>query len=169
VTVFISLPCVDIPLVIGYIFAMVRHGKQSSREKDSLLIRNAQFYEAFENGDIETLDELWSHSRQVKCIHPGWEILVGWRAVKRSWQSIFASGVNMKISLRNINVEVYGTLGIVVLVEDVVYRSGTTTHSGAVMATNLFEFDDDVWKMIHHHGSPMVMTQEDEDDRYRYN
>lgn len=138
--------------------------------KEEVLLQNARFYEAFENADIDTLEAVWSHGRHVKCIHPGWTVLEGWSAVKKSWTDIFSRGMEMKISLRNVTVEVYGTLGVVILMEEIVYQSGKVRNSGTVMATNLFEFDGREWKMIHHHGSPMmVVEQEEEKENYRYN
>jgi hypothetical protein len=65
---------------------------------------------------------------------------------------------------------VYGKLGIVTLVEEITSKTLTSIRSGAIMATNIFEFDGEEWKMIHHHGSPMIVAEEEEsDDKYRYN
>ena len=138
--------------------------------KDKILLQNARFYEAFENSDLNVLDVVWSHSSNVKCIHPGWHLLEGWDAVRESWQNIFHSDNTMKVSLRNVSAEVYGKLGIVTLVEEITYKTLTSIRTGAIMATNIFEFDGEEWKMIHHHGSPMIVAEEEEsDDKYRYN
>lgn len=138
--------------------------------KDKLLTENAKFYEAFERSDLSALEELWSHANTVKCIHPGWQLIVGWEAVRQSWQRIFESGMQLKISLRNVSAEVLAPLGIVTLIEELSYETPTGITTGAVMATNIFEFDGTNWKMIHHHGSPMIVAEQPErDETYRYN
>ena len=136
---------------------------------DAMLLQNAKFYEAFEHGDIEAIAGVWAHHGHVKCIHPGWSLLVGWNDILQSWQNIFSSGVAMKFSLRDVRAEVYGRLGVVVLTEEITYVDGSVTHTGAIVATNLFEFDGNEWKIIHHHGSPLVSTQHDDSGTYKYN
>jgi ketosteroid isomerase-like protein len=37
------------------------------------------------------------------------------------------------------------------------------------MATNIFEHDGKDWKLIHHHGSPTVVVEEQEGENFRYN
>lgn len=75
----------------------------------------------------------------------------------------------MKISLRNIEAEIHGKLGIVTLVEEITYITQSAIRTGAVIATNIFEFIGGNWKMIHHQGSPVIPTKEQVDDSFRYN
>lgn len=137
--------------------------------KDKLLLQNARFYEAFENADIEALASVWKHSNSVKCIHPGWQLLEGWESIRQSWVSICSSNAAMKISLRNVEAEIHGKLGIVTLVEEITYTTQSAIRTGAVVATNIFEFIEGNWKMLHHQGSPVIPTKEQVDDSFRYN
>lgn len=133
-------------------------------------MQNARFYEAFEQSDLETLDAVWSHSENVKCVHPGSELLEGWHAVRESWVSLFTSIFHPRISLRNVVAEIRGTTGIVTLVEELQYATEKTIHSGLLVVTNIFEYDGRDWRMIHHHASPLLQREEGEDDeKYRYN
>ena len=50
---------------------------------------NTRFYQAFETLDLAQMDRVWAHGEHVKCVHPGWPILVGWDAVRSSWETIF--------------------------------------------------------------------------------
>ncbi|HTY57599.1 MAG TPA: nuclear transport factor 2 family protein, partial [Bacteroidota bacterium] len=118
--------------------------------KDALLHQNARFYEAFERSSIEMMEEIWSDAAPVRCIHPGWNIVDGRQAVLESWQRIFEGDVQMKVTLRNVRAEVHGNIGIVVLQEEVLYKSGKLANTGSVMATNIFEHDGKDWKLIHH-------------------
>ncbi|HTR99638.1 MAG TPA: nuclear transport factor 2 family protein [Bacteroidota bacterium] len=137
--------------------------------KDALLYQNARFYEAFERSSIDMMEEIWSDSPRVRCVHPGWSVVEGRSAVLESWQRIFDGEVKMKVSLRNVKADVYGSIGVVVLQEEVFYTSGKLSNSGSVIATNIFEHDGKNWKMIHHHGSPTVVVEEQEGENFRYN
>ncbi|MBX2990591.1 MAG: nuclear transport factor 2 family protein [Bacteroidetes bacterium] len=154
-----------------YIFSVNNIMKAATlTHKDTLLLQNARFYEAFESADLSALDDVWSHAGSVKCIHPGWHLLEGWPAIRESWERIFRANANMKISLRNISAEIRGTLGIVTLIEEISYTTPNSIRTGSIMATNIFERVDDGWKMIHHHGSPMMVAEEEgSDNNFRYN
>ena len=52
---------------------------------------NEAFYLAFESKDFTAMDHLWSQSRDVICIHPGWAALTGREAVMESWRAILAN------------------------------------------------------------------------------
>ena len=141
--------------------------------KDEVLIQNARFYEAFEQQNLSLIGGIWSHESYVKCVHPGWTALVGWENVRESWERIFSSETRMKFSLRNIRADVFGTLALVVLEEEICFTSGPATRTQSIMATNIFEFDGSTWRMIHHHGSPVVNANpsggEEDTYRFRYN
>jgi ketosteroid isomerase-like protein len=55
--------------------------------------------------------------------------------------------VNIRIS--NVQVSVCGDMAFVTCEEHV----GTDERTGRVAATNVFEQQNGIWKMIHHHGS----------------
>jgi hypothetical protein len=137
--------------------------------RDALLHQNARFYEAFENFSIEVMGDVWSSVPGVRCIHPGWTLIEGREQIMESWARIFEGEVRMKVSLRNVKAAVYGRIGVVVLMEEISYQNGKMANSGTVMATNIFEYDGAAWKMIHHHGSPMIVVEEQEGENFRYN
>ena len=116
---------------------------------------------------------IWSHESYVRCVHPGWTVVVGWENVRESWERIFTSETRMKFSLRNVRADAFGTLAMVVLEEEISFISGPTIHTQSIMATNIFEFDGSAWHMIHHHGSPVVNANppgwEEDTHRFRYN
>ena len=42
---------------------------------------NRRYYAAFESLDITQMDEIWAHDDWVQCVHPGWDLLLGWAEV----------------------------------------------------------------------------------------
>ena len=118
---------------------------------------NQQFYEAFERLDIARMDRIWAHQEYVTCIHPGWTLQVGWPAVRDSWVLIFNNTFSMSFDLTEIQIQVAGDLAWVICTENITaQQSADEQQESRVLATNLFERMEGQWKIIHHHGSPVM-------------
>ncbi len=122
---------------------------------------NEAFYQAFESRDVARMDAVWAKGEHVKCVHPGWNILCGWDAVRSSWEMIFRNSGEMRFTLSDVRIEVRGALAWVVLTENILSSVEGDVSATSILATNLFERQDGRWLMIHHHGSH-VLT-----DRFR--
>ena len=117
---------------------------------------NEQFYKAFENLDVGLMDSIWAHQEYVTCIHPGWSIRVGWPAVRDSWVVIFNNTFSMEFELTELQVQVAADIAWVICTENIASRVGEAPQNSRVVATNLFERIGEEWKIIHHHGSPLM-------------
>ena len=120
---------------------------------------NAEFYNAFENLSIETMNRIWKHGDDVVCIHPGWDLFTGWLAVKESWITIFNNTEKIRFVITNTKVRLFdNSIAVVVCLENI----ETTLENGhgikiGVNATNMFEQNGlNKWLLIHHHGSPVA-------------
>ena len=114
---------------------------------------NARFYRAFETLDIQAMDRVWAHGEHVKCVHPGWPLLVGWSAVRESWETIFANTAEMSFTLSNVDVVAVGDLAWVTCTENILAEVRGRVTVTSVLATNVFERDGDRWLLVHHHAS----------------
>ncbi|MFO0774346.1 MAG: nuclear transport factor 2 family protein [Nitrospiraceae bacterium] len=117
---------------------------------------NRAFYDAFESLDIARMDQVWSHQEYVTCIHPGWALREGWPEVRDSWVLIFNHTFKMSFQLSEVLVQVAGDVGWVVCTENLTTEQDGSTVESRVLATNLYERIGDEWKLIHHHGSPVM-------------
>ena len=117
---------------------------------------NESFYRAFESLDVGMMDQIWAHQEYVTCIHPGWSIRVGWPAVRDSWVVIFNNTFSMAFELTELQVQVAGDVAWVICTENITSRVAETPQNSRVVATNLFERIEGEWKIIHHHGSPLM-------------
>jgi ketosteroid isomerase-like protein len=119
---------------------------------------NDQFYNAFENASINMMENIWSHNDNCICIHPGWEMFVGWLAIRESWMTIFANTENLKFTITNTKIRLYEEgVSVVTCVENIkMILNERKVHTG-VVATNIFEYDGKQrrWLIVHHHGSPV--------------
>ncbi len=117
---------------------------------------NEAFYDAFGSLDVVKMDRVWAQQDYVTCIHPGWTLRSGWPQVRDSWVLIFNNTFSMEFELSDLQIQVAGDVAWVICVENITSRQGETLQETRVLATNLYERMGDEWKMIHHHGSPIM-------------
>jgi ketosteroid isomerase-like protein len=127
---------------------------------DAIKAANAEFYRAFEALSIESMESIWSHGDDVRCVHPGWEALCGWEDVQKGWARIFDSareaGTYMEFNVTDIQAWNTEDLAGVFCHENILsFRDGEQVRS-VVLATNVFRREDGKWLMVQHHGSPVL-------------
>jgi len=120
--------------------------------EQTVLETNQAFYDAHEHKDLPAMEALWERSDRVTCVHPGWPILRGWSAVLQSWRQIFAGPGHNQFILTNLSVSVEGDIAWVTVDENLVDGAA----SGTIAATNMFARSGDQWRLIVHHGSPVM-------------
>jgi ketosteroid isomerase-like protein len=121
---------------------------------------NARFYRAFESLDLVEMDGVWARGEHVACVHPGWNRLHGWEAVRRSWAAIFRSTSEMRFTITDVRVEVRGDLGWVHCTENILSETRGSLAITAILATNVFERRARRWLLIHHHASHILAPQD---------
>jgi ketosteroid isomerase-like protein len=124
--------------------------------KDEVLAANAAFYRAFERKDIETMSAVWSQGTGSFCIHPGSNILRGWKEIRTSWEQIFKNTAYIEINTDIIATEITEKIAYVVLRENVFQVVGGRRLEAQSTATNIFQFFGEKWYLVHHHGSPIL-------------
>lgn len=124
---------------------------------------NERFYRALEQADLEAMSSVWLHADWVKCVHPGWDLIIGWKPVRESWRQIFDGKVGMRVAAADVDIKVEGDYALVSCYEllAVFLDSRPAPVSVRTTATNLFQRVAGEWRMIHHHASqvpsaPMV-------------
>jgi hypothetical protein len=127
-----------------------------STELEKLLDANLSLYTAFESLTMSEMSRVWAQRPEDRCIHPGWDILSGWREIRESWRAIFASTEFVRVEVTEVSAEIIGSVGRVVCVESLLsVIDGQAVHS-RVAATNLFIQTDAGWRLTLHHGSPIA-------------
>ena len=119
---------------------------------DEVIAANQSFYDAHEQRDLDAMRDVWEQTARVACVHPGWPILRGWPAVEESWRRIFAGPGRNQFILTYRAVTVAGDIAWVTLDENLV--AGIT--AGTIAATNMYVRDSGSWKLVLHHGSPVI-------------
>ena len=123
-------------------------------ETEAVHEANRRFYRALETLDLQAMDDLWLHAPFSHCVHPGWEALVGWDAIRASWERIFASTGWLRVTPTALRVEVRGEVAIVTGTENITAKSHEDVGLAVAAATNLFLRTPTGWRLFHHHASP---------------
>lgn len=113
----------------------------------------AQFYDALQQGDLVRLMDVWADDDEIVCVHPGGGRVVGARAIRESFEAIFANG---GVPAMPEQVHRLHSLGVAVhhLVERVQLPAGAPADSAWVLATNVYVNTARGWRLVAHHASP---------------
>lgn len=125
-------------------------------ERTQIISANESFYRAFEKKDIEAMSAVWSQGTGSLCIHPGRNVLRGWKEIRSSWELIFRNTQYLEIEIDNLTIEIRDNTAYVVLVENLLQVSSGRRVQAQSVATNIFERMASKWYLVHHHGSPLM-------------
>ena len=128
---------------------------------------NAEFYAAFESGDLDAMGSIWLVDDQTSCVHPGALPVRGTSAINRSWALIMANTPYIQFFLTDVTVSVQGTVASVTCTENVL-TAGDHADQGSfsgtkAVATNVFVHTDQGWRLWIHHASPVMSAEHHED------
>ena len=120
-----------------------------------VLKTNQRFYDAFNKNDIELMIGVWLNDPISQCIHPGWDVLIGFENIMTSWQKIFAAAQDLEIKLSHVDVTASENIAWVTCQENLFSIVSSGVQLSKVHSTNLFKMMNGEWKMILHHASPV--------------
>ena len=125
---------------------------------DDLHAANDAYYAALSQLDLELMDDVWLHDDWVRCIHPGWDVLVGWRKIRGSFARIFRDTAWIRVIPTAISARILGDVGVVTCAENITSNEDGEVGVGMAQATSIFRRTPNGWKMILHHSSPSPVT-----------
>ena len=121
----------------------------------------ARFYEALQQGDIESLMSVWADDDEIVCVHPGGPRVVGPAAIRASFEAIFANGA---IPVQPQQVHRLEALSGVVhhLLERIEVPTDEGPRTAWVVATNVYLQTARGWRLVAHHASPGSLQEPEE-------
>ena len=118
------------------------------------------FYQAFEAKDIDAMMATWAEDEDVVCVHPGGARLVGYDAVRASWESIFAA--EGRVAFRLEQIVMMETVGLAMQSAVENLHAGQGRAQASAIATNVFMRTPSGWRIVCHHASaapPMAAAE----------
>ena len=128
---------------------------EAEEEEEKVLAANLAFYEALRSLDIARMEAVWLQEDWVRCLHPGWELLLGWEEVQRSWAAIFHSTGHILISISRPLIQIVGDTAWVSCLEDVTTAQRDGISSALIETTNIFVRHRGRWLLVHRHTTPL--------------
>ena len=113
-------------------------------------------------GDIDSLEESWSHADDITCLGPTGDFLVGWDAVHEAWQEEAAMNLGGQVEPYDTRIVVGDDLAF-----SQCYEKGSNrdvegqTVQVSIRATNVFRKENGEWKMISHHTDLLPFLQKE--------
>jgi hypothetical protein len=130
-----------------------------NKQEEGIDKSNIRFYKAFESLSLERMEEVWKHSDNVVCVHPGWDLFTGWMSIYESWATIFRETERIQFHITNTKIRALENMAIVICLENITTIVNENKIRMGVVATNIFECQptqkESGWLMIHHHSSVM--------------
>ncbi|GIL79642.1 hypothetical protein Vretimale_12340 [Volvox reticuliferus] len=136
--------------------ARLRDEIQQKQQVSKLAVEDAnrRFYDAFMSGRVEEMERVVGEGEHVQVVHPGASCIAGRAQVMDSWRAILRNvrpGA-FKVKLEDVRVFAQEDMGFVTCVEII----DADDSEGRIVATNVFEKQGGVWRIIQHHGSPTI-------------
>ncbi len=108
-------------------------------------------YDAIGRADLEALMALWADDEEIVCIHPDGTRLIGYAAIRASWEEIFTRG---GVHIRPVQLHASQNMMSAVhnLVEAVNAPDGKQRDIH-IIATNVYVKTPLGWRIVVHHAS----------------
>ena len=111
------------------------------------------FYDALDEGDMDTMRALWDDADEVICLLPMMPVTVGRQTTLQSWEPLLGGQAKIDIEVHHLRWIETPEMAIHV-VEEKVTVAGQPRQQPPMYATNLYRKREDGWRMIMHQNSP---------------
>ncbi len=112
-----------------------------------------QFYEALQAADINKLMAVWSDDDDIVCVLPGGPRVVGARAIRASFEAVFANG-GVPVRLERVRRLAHAGAAVHHLLVRVDLNTDEGVQTAWVIVTNVYLKTDQGWRLVAHHASP---------------
>jgi ketosteroid isomerase-like protein len=135
-------------------------------DQAAIAAANEAFYQAVEEGDLDTLRELWvdgDFADAAHCVHPGQPAVHGRGKVLMSWTLVMSRLSYLQFFITDVRIVVAGDMAVVTCAENVLTELDQgeegSLAGGRAEATNVFRrVADGRWQLLAHHSSPVFPT-----------
>lgn len=124
------------------------------KTEQELRAANDRLYAALNamfTGDLQPLNDIWSHGEHITNMGPFGGRLTGWEAVEAEFKKEAAMKLGGKIVCKDLHVFAGTDMGYTVCIEEGENMSADGTPVVvSFRATNIFHLENGQWKLVHH-------------------
>ena len=113
----------------------------------------AQFYRAFNTGDLALMSASWEPSDEAAMDNPLGGITRGWPQIRAVYERIFRSPARVRVEFHDYTLHVSDAIFYAVGRERGRYETRQGPLDLAIRTTRIFRRVDGRWRQVHHHGS----------------
>lgn len=117
---------------------------------------NAEFFNIIRDRTLQEMGRLWLNADYVKCVHASGELFSGYNGILESWRFAFNWEPGFDFQIRDVRARVLTDVAWVTM------KAYVDMEHGPFNVTNVFEFHNGRWYMVHHHSSVMLTNGEAE-------
>lgn len=115
----------------------------------AIVIVNTEFFNILRDKSISAMSRFWLNADYVKCVHASGELFSGYNGVMQSWQLLFSWEQGLNFQVRDVRARVLTDMAWVTM------KTYVDMDTGPFNVTNVFEFHNGRWYIVHHHSSVM--------------
>ncbi|XP_073301819.1 F-box protein SKIP8-like isoform X2 [Primulina huaijiensis] len=106
---------------------------------------NAEFFRIVRESSLPAMSQFWLNADYVKCFHATGESFSGYDAVMESWRLAFRWDNVVDFQVRDVKARVLTEMAWVTM------SAYIEMENGPFNVTNVYEFQNGRWYMVHHH------------------
>ncbi|KAL2527731.1 F-box protein SKIP8 [Abeliophyllum distichum] len=112
---------------------------------------NAEFFRIIRERSLPAMGQFWLNVDYVKCFHATGESFTGFNSVMESWQIAFSWENVADFQIRDVRARVLTDMAWVTM------KAYLDMEAGPFNVTNVYEFHNGRWYMVHHHSSALLI------------
>lgn len=128
-------------------------GKEDRKRISAPLLALSEFYEAFNNADMEKMSGNWMRTDEASMDNPVGGIKRGWEEIKSVYERIFKGPASVHVEFYDYTIHEAGELFYAVGRERGVLRISGATVDLAIRTSRIYRLSGGRWQQVHHHGS----------------
>ena len=128
-------------------------GKEDQGDLSQPFQALAQFYHAFNAGDLEEMSRNWEQSDNIAMDNPLGGIKRGWAEVADVYERIFDGPTEVYVEYYDFTIHEHGEVFYAVGRERGFFRLGDRRIDLVIRTSRIFRRVGKCWRQIHHHGS----------------
>lgn len=117
---------------------------------------NLHYCQAVEALSLQDLEEIWLPSDDCRCVLPGWPLLRGWLAIRRSWEEIFSRTRELEVNVDQVAVQIDADRAWLNCRERVLRVTEAQGLESWLHVSNLFSKHQGRWRLLQHHAAPLA-------------
>lgn len=120
---------------------------------DSKMKALISFYKAFNQRDLQLMQNVWLNTEEASMNNPVGGIMRGWNNIKSVYNKIFNGNAKVYVEFYDFTVHSTDNMFLVTGRERGFFEKGNNKIDLAIRTSRVFIKEKDDWKQIQHHGS----------------